>query len=53
MKYNGVDVDHPSIVSSVKNLTKQGKRIEEIVRIVGMPFEVVEKYMREARKEMK
>ena len=44
--YNGVSVEHPSIVSSIKNMVKQGRRIEEIQKVVGMPREIIEKYRR-------
>ena len=40
--YQGVHVDHPTIVDAIKNLVKQGRRREDIVRIVGMPHEVVQ-----------
>jgi hypothetical protein len=42
--YQGVSVDHPSIVSAIKNMTKDGQRVEEIARVVGMPIEVVRKH---------
>ena len=32
--YAGVSVDHPTIVATIKNLVKQGKNREEIMRIV-------------------
>lgn len=41
-KHQGVDVDHPSIVSMITNMVKQGRRTEEIMRTVGMPREVIE-----------
>lgn len=52
-EYNNVDVEHPRIVEAVKTLTKQKKSSEEICKIVGMPYEVVRKYMREQEKENK
>jgi len=48
-EYQGVSTEHPSIVSAIKNLTKQGESKEKIMKVVGMPREVVEKYMREAK----
>jgi hypothetical protein len=53
MQYAGVDVDHPRIVEAIKALTKQGKEKAEIQKLVGMPYEVVDRHMRAAREEMK
>lgn len=50
-EYQGVDVEHPRIVEAVKNMTKQYKSVEEISRVVGMPYEVVRKYMREEERK--
>lgn len=44
--YQGVSVNHPSIVSTIKNMVKQGAKREDIVKVTGMPKEVVEKYQR-------
>jgi len=44
--YNGVNVNHPSIVSTIKNMVKQGARREDIVKVTGMPREIIEKYQR-------
>lgn len=44
--YQGVSVEHPSIVSSIKNMVKQGRSTEEIQRTIGMPREIIEKYRR-------
>lgn len=52
-EYQGVDVEHPRIVEAVKTLTKQAKSVEEISKIVGMPYEVVRKYMREEESKKK
>ena len=43
--YQGVRVNHPTIVATIQNMVKQGKKLEEIMRITGMPGEVVRKYM--------
>lgn len=48
-KYNGVDVDHPRIVEATKNLIKQGKRREEVMKIIGMPHEVIQRIEREVK----
>jgi len=53
MKYQGVDTDHPRIVEGIKTLAKQGKEVHEIQEIIGMPREIVEKYVREAAREAK
>lgn len=45
-QYNGVSVEHPSIVSSIKVMVKQGRKTEDIQRVIGMPREVIEKYQR-------
>jgi len=42
--YAGVDVNHPRIVEAITALSKQGKRVEEIAKIVGMPAEVIRKH---------
>lgn len=47
--YNGVRVDHPSIVASIKNLIKQGRNTEYICRVVGMPAEVVSRIRSEVK----
>jgi hypothetical protein len=43
-RYQGVEIDNPTIVTYIKNMIKQGKRTEEIAKVVGMPFSVVRKY---------
>ncbi len=43
-KHKDVDVNHPSIVSSIKRMASEGKKVEEIMRVVGMPAEVVRKH---------
>lgn len=48
--YAGVSTEHPSIVASIHNMTKQGKSKEEIQRVVGMPREVVERHQRDMRR---
>ena len=53
MRYNGVDVDHPTIVSTIKKMVEEGKPKSEIVRVVGMPHEVVEKHSRDVKRERK
>ena len=45
-EHQGVSVEHPRIIEAIKNLSKQGRTREDIVKIVGMPGEVVAKYDR-------
>lgn len=42
--YGGVSVDHPSIVDAIKNMAKSGKKLPEIMRVVGQPAEVVRRH---------
>lgn len=51
MKYNGVDVNNPRIVEYIKSAAKQGKTKQEVMKLVGMPYEVVDKYFQEAKRE--
>lgn len=44
--FHGVRVDHPSIVSSIRNLIKQGYDNGHICRVIGQPQEVVDKQRR-------
>lgn len=53
MKYQGVDTDHPRIVDAIKTLVAQGKDIDTIAAIVGMPHEIVRKYTKEYEHEKK
>lgn len=50
-RYNGVAVDHPDVIRGIKVLARQRKSTVEIMKVVGMPYEVVRKYMREVEKE--
>ena len=47
--FAGVDVNHPSIVSTIRNGVKQGMSAEHLRKITGMPMEVVEKHVRDAK----
>ncbi len=49
--YQGVSVNHPSIVATIKKMAKEGRKKEEIARIVGMPMEVVERHSRDAERK--
>lgn len=50
-EYAGVRVDHPRIIDGIKRLARQHRSLEDICRIIGMPQEVVQKYVREAKAE--
>ena len=50
-KFANVDVDHPSIVDTIKNSARQGRSTEHIMKITGMPKEVVHKYEHQVRQE--
>lgn len=43
MEFRGVRVNHPSILSSVQNGIKMGWNNEQIMRVVGVPSEVVDR----------
>ncbi len=51
MKYAGVDVDNPRIVAAIKNLAAQGKDKQYISKVVGMPYEIVDKYTHSGKKK--
>jgi len=51
MEYQGVDTEHPRIVEAIKTLAKQNKQVYEIAKLVGMPYEVIEKYVRQEGKK--
>lgn len=47
-EYQNVEVDHPVIREYARNMKKQGTKVEEAAKRLGMPREVVEKIYREA-----
>jgi len=49
-EYQGVDVQHPRIKEYVQNMIKQEKSNVEIVKVVGMPHEVVEQIRRDMKR---
>lgn len=49
--YQGVRVDNPTIAAYIKTMVKQGRRTEDIMRVVGMPAEVIHRYQEEHRRE--
>lgn len=52
-EHNELDVEHPRIAEYTKNMIRQGRSVEEIVKVVGMPHEVVERYKRDVVREDK
>lgn len=51
VKFAGVDVSHPSIVSTIRTGVKNGMGAEHLQKITGMPMEVVERHIRDAKKD--
>lgn len=43
-KHKGVDVNHRAIVDCIQRMHSEGRSKEDIMRIVGMPKEVVQKH---------
>ncbi len=54
-RYAGVNVNHPAIVSTIKNMVEKGESVGQIMKITGMPQEVVlsHKHKAESAKEEK
>ena len=50
-EYGGVEMTHPSIIAAVHNMTKQGASKETIMRVVGVPGEVVDMHQKSMPKE--
>ena len=50
-EYNGVDMEHPSIRNAIVNMTRQGADKVKIMRVVGVPAEVVDMYQKAMPKE--
>lgn len=49
MEYSGVDVEHPSVARGIKKMLKEGQPIENIIKVIGMPQEVIERYRNELK----
>jgi hypothetical protein len=47
IRYAGVSVNNPSIVSGIQALYKQGHSVGHIMKVIGMPSEVVERHIRD------
>lgn len=52
-EYAGVRIDHPSIVSLVRNCAKEGRPITDAMKLSGMPAEVVNRIYHEAKGDKK
>jgi mannose/fructose/N-acetylgalactosamine-specific phosphotransferase system component IIB len=50
-EYQGVDVEHPTIKAAIENMTKQGEPKEKIMRVVGMPAEVIDRVQRRLKEQ--
>ena len=46
-KFLGVDTNDPDIVKTVRNMTDRGDTVENMVKIIGMPREVIEAHRRD------
>ena len=49
-EYGGVSVEHPLIVNTIQNAAKQGMSKERIMKITGMPAEVVDRHYQNKNK---
>ena len=48
--YKGLRVTHPDIVAAIRNMIRAGRTNEDIIRVVGMPQEVVNRLRHEKKK---
>ena len=48
-KVKGVDVRNPSIVIATERATKRGYTTEQIMKLTGMPFTVIQDIQREQK----
>lgn len=51
-RYLNVDTDDRDIVRVIHDMTRQGKSMEQMRPIIGMPYEVIDKHRKEAQREM-
>ena len=47
----GVRVDHPRIVDFLRRCAKDNRPKDEAIKLSGMPYEVVDKYYQEQKRE--
>jgi len=50
-EFHGVRVNHPTIVTYIRNGIKQGWGNEQICKVVGCPQEIVEKERRKLKEQ--
>ena len=50
---NGVSVDHPAIVEGISNMYRRRYSKDDMVRIIGMPYEVIDKHVKRLQEEEK
>lgn len=50
-QFMGVNTDDPDIVRTTQNIRERGGTKEEAMRIVGMPYEVIDKHWNAAKPE--
>jgi len=48
-EYQGVSVEHPRIVDTIKKCKKQGMTKEQAQKIVGMPMEVIDRHYQDKK----
>lgn len=49
--YMGVDTDDSDIVNAIRNMDNRGASKEQIIKVVGMPMEVVDRHVARNREE--
>lgn len=49
-KYMGVSTNDPDIVNAIHNIKKRGGTKEQALKIVGMPFEVIDRHWQNAER---
>jgi hypothetical protein len=51
-KYMNVDTDDRDIVRVIHDMTRQGKTMEQMRPIIGMPYDVIDRHRKAAQVEM-
>ncbi len=44
-KFMGVSTDDPDIVKAIRNMRENGAEKDQIMRVIGMPAEVIDKHV--------
>jgi hypothetical protein len=52
-QFQGLDVDHPRIREAIETAAKRGYDKDKIQKVIGMPYEVVDRGVREAKRKSK